>query len=311
MNRDLQKLQAAQKEHARLLKNQSRYERELKKLQAEVAEMKKAKVGRRGEEWGRGTDLYRVLESIFHVKYYHCLLSEDHPLNTLHHLTQSCPSHAHPPSNLLPVLGSFQVPCSLLPPVLGSCTTVASSLCKEALKPHLEQPWPLSIVIIGTMASSHCVCRNLRLGEGSSCYQDVVLGWKFCSFDVPSWCVFLVGLGSLFYLGTAHRAQSVGSALLMSVAAQILNFWYLVCGCFQLLPRARRSLLCEYPLSPLDLSALALSFCCLHSPGLSPGARPLTKPGKGGIPLGTQEPFFTLALTHADQGAQERGSYSL
>ncbi|XP_014388872.1 PREDICTED: kinesin-like protein KIF21B [Myotis brandtii] len=45
MHRDLQKLQAAQKEHARLLKNQSRYERELKKLQAEVAEMKKAKVG--------------------------------------------------------------------------------------------------------------------------------------------------------------------------------------------------------------------------------------------------------------------------
>ena len=45
MNRDLQKLQAAQKEHARLLKNQSRYEREFKKLQAEVAEMKKAKVG--------------------------------------------------------------------------------------------------------------------------------------------------------------------------------------------------------------------------------------------------------------------------
>ncbi|XP_029428973.1 kinesin-like protein KIF21B isoform X2 [Rhinatrema bivittatum] len=44
MNRDLQKLQMAQKEHARLLKNQSRYERELKKLQAEVAEMKKAKV---------------------------------------------------------------------------------------------------------------------------------------------------------------------------------------------------------------------------------------------------------------------------
>lgn len=48
MNRDLQKLQAAQKEHARLLKNQSRYERELKKLQAEVAEMKKAKVGAKG-----------------------------------------------------------------------------------------------------------------------------------------------------------------------------------------------------------------------------------------------------------------------
>ncbi|XP_046730812.1 kinesin-like protein KIF21B isoform X4 [Silurus meridionalis] len=44
MNRDLMKLQAAQKEHARLLKNQGRYERELKKLQAEVTEMKKAKV---------------------------------------------------------------------------------------------------------------------------------------------------------------------------------------------------------------------------------------------------------------------------
>ncbi|TKS70841.1 Kinesin-like protein KIF21B [Collichthys lucidus] len=44
MNRDLLKLQAAQKEHARLLKNQGRYERELKKLQLEVNEMKKAKV---------------------------------------------------------------------------------------------------------------------------------------------------------------------------------------------------------------------------------------------------------------------------
>ncbi|XP_038824291.1 kinesin-like protein KIF21B isoform X2 [Salvelinus namaycush] len=44
MNRDLMKLQAAQKEHARLLKNQGRYERELKKLQQEVNDMKKAKV---------------------------------------------------------------------------------------------------------------------------------------------------------------------------------------------------------------------------------------------------------------------------
>uniref|UniRef100_A0A3B3QU17 Kinesin family member 21B n=1 Tax=Paramormyrops kingsleyae TaxID=1676925 RepID=A0A3B3QU17_9TELE len=44
MNRDLLKLQAAQKEHGRLLKNQGRYERELKKLQGEVADMKKAKV---------------------------------------------------------------------------------------------------------------------------------------------------------------------------------------------------------------------------------------------------------------------------
>uniref|UniRef100_A0A8C8IC61 Kinesin motor domain-containing protein n=1 Tax=Oncorhynchus tshawytscha TaxID=74940 RepID=A0A8C8IC61_ONCTS len=44
MNRDLLKLQAAQKEHTRLLKNQGRYEQELKKLQQEVNEMKKAKV---------------------------------------------------------------------------------------------------------------------------------------------------------------------------------------------------------------------------------------------------------------------------
>lgn len=52
MNRDLMKLQAAQKEHARLLKNQSRYERELKKLQVEVAEMKKAKV-QWMQKWGQ------------------------------------------------------------------------------------------------------------------------------------------------------------------------------------------------------------------------------------------------------------------
>lgn len=50
MNRDLLKLQAAQKEHTRLLKNQGRYERELKKLQVEVNDMKKAKV--RTEEAG-------------------------------------------------------------------------------------------------------------------------------------------------------------------------------------------------------------------------------------------------------------------
>ncbi|XP_053562891.1 kinesin-like protein KIF21B isoform X2 [Bombina bombina] len=43
MNRDLQKLQLAQREHARLLKNQTRYERELRKLQGELSDMKKAK----------------------------------------------------------------------------------------------------------------------------------------------------------------------------------------------------------------------------------------------------------------------------
>ncbi|KAK1900766.1 Kinesin-like protein KIF21B [Dissostichus eleginoides] len=51
MNRDLLKLQVAQKEHARLLKNQSRYERELKKLQTEVNDMKKAKKEQRRQEY--------------------------------------------------------------------------------------------------------------------------------------------------------------------------------------------------------------------------------------------------------------------
>nr|XP_015208100.1 PREDICTED: kinesin-like protein KIF21A isoform X7 [Lepisosteus oculatus] len=44
MNKEMHKLQSAQKEHARLLKNQSQYEKQLKKLQQEVAEMKKTKV---------------------------------------------------------------------------------------------------------------------------------------------------------------------------------------------------------------------------------------------------------------------------
>ncbi|KAM4747532.1 kinesin-like protein KIF21A isoform 3-T3 [Rhinophrynus dorsalis] len=44
MNKELHKLQAAQKEHARLLKNQSQYEKQMKKLQQEVTEMKKTKV---------------------------------------------------------------------------------------------------------------------------------------------------------------------------------------------------------------------------------------------------------------------------
>ncbi|XP_077423998.1 kinesin-like protein KIF21A isoform X2 [Vanacampus margaritifer] len=44
MNKELHKLQSAQKEHARLLKNQSQYEKQLRKLQMDVAEMKKTKV---------------------------------------------------------------------------------------------------------------------------------------------------------------------------------------------------------------------------------------------------------------------------
>lgn len=44
MNKELQRLQTAQKEHARLLKNQSQYEKQLRKLQQDVMEMKKTKV---------------------------------------------------------------------------------------------------------------------------------------------------------------------------------------------------------------------------------------------------------------------------
>uniref|UniRef100_A0A8C8ISQ5 Kinesin motor domain-containing protein n=1 Tax=Oncorhynchus tshawytscha TaxID=74940 RepID=A0A8C8ISQ5_ONCTS len=44
MNKELQKLQSAQKEHTRLLKNQSKYETQLKLLQLDVTEMKKTKV---------------------------------------------------------------------------------------------------------------------------------------------------------------------------------------------------------------------------------------------------------------------------
>ncbi|KAM9228985.1 kinesin-like protein KIF21A isoform 1-T1 [Dugong dugon] len=44
MNKELQRLQTAQKEHAKLLKNQSQYEKQLKKLQQDVMEMKKTKV---------------------------------------------------------------------------------------------------------------------------------------------------------------------------------------------------------------------------------------------------------------------------
>lgn len=48
MNKELQKLQSAQREHARLLKNQSQYEKQLKKLQLDVTEMKKTKVKETG-----------------------------------------------------------------------------------------------------------------------------------------------------------------------------------------------------------------------------------------------------------------------
>lgn len=104
MNRDLQKLQAAQKEHARLLKNQSRYERELKKLQAEVAEMKKAKVGDEG--WPR--------------------------------MTLSSEPCASPRRSRLSSRGAgeeLQGCCSTLPPVVGRCTTVAARRPEDLLRP--------------------------------------------------------------------------------------------------------------------------------------------------------------------------------
>ncbi|XP_071121574.1 kinesin-like protein KIF21A isoform X5 [Mytilus edulis] len=44
LQNDLKKLQAAKKEHAKMLKNQSHYEKQLKTLQHELAEMKKTKV---------------------------------------------------------------------------------------------------------------------------------------------------------------------------------------------------------------------------------------------------------------------------
>lgn len=44
MQNELKKLNAAKKEHAKLVKNQSHYERQLKTLQHELGEMKKTKV---------------------------------------------------------------------------------------------------------------------------------------------------------------------------------------------------------------------------------------------------------------------------
>lgn len=44
MQNELKKFKAAQKEHAKLVKNQSHYEKQLKTLQHELGEMKKTKV---------------------------------------------------------------------------------------------------------------------------------------------------------------------------------------------------------------------------------------------------------------------------
>ncbi|XP_031679001.1 kinesin-like protein KIF21A isoform X5 [Oncorhynchus kisutch] len=67
MNKELQKLQSAQKEHTRLLKNQSKYETQLKKLQLDVTEMKKTKVRlmkqmKEQQEKNRRTDSRRSRE---------------------------------------------------------------------------------------------------------------------------------------------------------------------------------------------------------------------------------------------------------
>ncbi len=44
MVNELKKLQAAKKEHAKLLRNQAHYEKQLKTLQRDLADMKKMKV---------------------------------------------------------------------------------------------------------------------------------------------------------------------------------------------------------------------------------------------------------------------------
>ena len=44
MHNELKKVQAAKKEHAKLLRNQSHYEKQLKTLQRDLGEMKKLKV---------------------------------------------------------------------------------------------------------------------------------------------------------------------------------------------------------------------------------------------------------------------------
>ncbi|XP_077356404.1 kinesin-like protein KIF21A isoform X2 [Festucalex cinctus] len=67
MNKELQKLQSAQREHARLLRNQSRYEKQLKKLQLDVTEMKKTKVAlmrqmKEQQERNRATECRRNRE---------------------------------------------------------------------------------------------------------------------------------------------------------------------------------------------------------------------------------------------------------
>ena len=44
MQNEMKKLQAAKKEHAKLIKNQATYEKQLKTLQKDLADMKKTKV---------------------------------------------------------------------------------------------------------------------------------------------------------------------------------------------------------------------------------------------------------------------------
>lgn len=44
MQNELRKLEAAKKEHAKVLRNQSHYEKQFKTLQHDLAEMKKLKV---------------------------------------------------------------------------------------------------------------------------------------------------------------------------------------------------------------------------------------------------------------------------
>ena len=67
MQNELKKFKAAQKEHAKLVKNQSHYEKQLKTLQHELGEMKKTKVD---------LTLLRLMESstkLHKVRMVHCI----------------------------------------------------------------------------------------------------------------------------------------------------------------------------------------------------------------------------------------------
>lgn len=75
-----------------------------------------------------------------------------------------------------------------------------------------------------------------------------ILPWVF-----QTGVVFLVALGSLLYLAVNPHGT----------VCRVCSFDVTGSGLELLVSGARRSLLCVYPPSPLDLPALAFSFWCL------------------------------------------------